>query len=429
MTDPRTGPAQVAIGIPAWRASAFVGETLASLTAQTHRDWSALISVDGADDETAAACAPFLHDSRIRLVVQERRLGWVGNCNAVLAAAGDGDYAMILPHDDVLDPRYLAVLTAHATAYPEAACTYCDIGIAGQPPLVQPSVCGPPLVRQVTLLAGHFPAVAFRGLVRRAALATVGGPRENEADDFAADTAWMARLARAGDLLRVPGVYYAKRLHPASTHAAWQRWDGARQRRAWLVHCREMLAEALACVTDPAGRWMLVALAVARLTGAFPLAGSFAWLAQLDAPARTALAEEFLTAVWAGTDLGAETGLSAQAAAQHLAVPWPPARTLASELARVQADLARAAADLERSALEQARHAADTRRLRDELTAMSQANAGLTDAVARLEEHLADQIAARQRLEQDVARLRASTSWRVTAPLRALGDRLRARRW
>jgi hypothetical protein len=250
-------------------------------------------------------------------VVQPDHLGWVGNCNAVQSLAA-GDYVMLLPHDDLLAPRYLETLVAWAAAHPEAACVYCDIAVQGQAPIVQPSVCGPPLARQLTLLVGHLSAVAFRGLVRPAALAAVGGPRANEADNFAADTVWMARLARAGELHRVAEALYEKRYHPSNTHKTWAGWDVARQRRAWLVHCREMLDEALQCAGDATARWVVLVAAVGRLIAAFPQDYPFRWLVELDQPAKLALAEEFLAAVWPRTQLGGDAGASSQATARQL---------------------------------------------------------------------------------------------------------------
>jgi GT2 family glycosyltransferase len=430
--------AHVAIGIPAWRAGAFVGETLASLAAQTHRDWSAVISVDGGDEETVAACAPFQGDPRFRLVVQPHRLGWVGNCNAVLSMA-DGDYVMLLPHDDLLAPRYLETLLAHAGAHPEAACVYCDLAVQGQAPGVQPSVCGPAIVRQLTLLAGHVSAVAFRGLVRRSALAAVGGPRENEVDNFAADTVWMAQLARAGELHRVAQTLYEKRYHASNTHTAWARWETGRQRHAWLVHCRDMLAEALLCAADATTRQMLLTVAIGRLIAAFPQAYPFAWLFELDQPAKLALAEEFLATDWARTEFSADIGGSIQGAAWRLTAPHLPAQAaldrLAGEVAKrdhviedLTGELARLRAEVGRLEAERAERQGEHTRLLGLVGEMGQANAGLGGEVSRLTQQLLASERERNRLADENTRLRASTSWRITAPLRAVRDHIRPRR-
>jgi hypothetical protein len=339
---------------------------------------------------------------------------------------------MLLPHDDLIAPRYLATLVDHAEAQPRAACVYCDIAVQGQAPIVQPSVCGPPLARQLTLLAGHMAAVAFRGLVRRTALAAVGGLCENAADDFAADTVWLARLARAGELHRVAGALYEKRYHAASTHAAWLAWEAGRQRRAWIVHCREMLAEALLCAPDAVTRRTLLAAAVARVVASFPQDYPFPWLLELDQEAKLVLAEEFLTAVGTDTDLGLDTGLSPRTAAWHLVASQFPAETalacLAGEVARRDQTIERLSQAVARLEAERVERAGEQARLVALLAEMSQATAGLTNELARLTERLLDLENDCHRLADENAQLRASTSWRITAPMRAVRERLGQRR-
>ena len=115
--------------------------------------------------------------------------------------------------------------------------------------LSQESVTGTPIERQSLLLARHFNAVAYRGLNRTSALKTVPPISGNKFGDFACDTVWMARLARAGDLVRVPRALYHKRYLPSSAHAEWENWHGWQKGAAWIQHCLDMLAEALPVAT------------------------------------------------------------------------------------------------------------------------------------------------------------------------------------
>jgi hypothetical protein len=229
----------------------------------------------------------------------------------------------------------------------------------------------------------------------------------------------------------VPLALYEKRYHAGNTHTAWSRWAHARQRHAWIVHCRDMLAEALVCAADATGRWALTATAVARLVGAFPV-GGFAWLGELDAPARLALAEDFLAAVWRRTDLGAETGLSATLAARILAAPWlwdaEAATRLAGEVTERERAIERLTTELARAEEQLGLRVAEQGRLLDAVGEVGRANAELAGENARLTGALMAGEAERHRLAEEIVRLRASTSWRVTTPLRALGDRVRARR-
>src|SRR5262245_18089890 len=55
-----------------------------SVQQQTFRNFEAIISVDGGDQETAAVCRPFLSDPRFRMIIHPNRLDWVGNFNWLL---------------------------------------------------------------------------------------------------------------------------------------------------------------------------------------------------------------------------------------------------------------------------------------------------------------------------------------------------------
>ena len=124
---------------------------------------------------------------------------------------------------------------------------------------------GTPIERQSMLLTRHFNAVAYRGLNRTSALKTVPPISGNKFGDFACDTVWMARLARAGDLVRVPRAIYHKRYLPNSAHAEWENWHKWQKGAAWIQHCLDMLAEALPVATDKEERQLLIDAARARL--------------------------------------------------------------------------------------------------------------------------------------------------------------------
>jgi glycosyltransferase involved in cell wall biosynthesis len=258
--------ASVTLGVPVFRGEAFVTETLGSIQAQTHRDLRVLISVDGPDAASEEACRPFLDDARFELIVQPENLGWVENLNWLMARV-ETDFWCYQQQDDLLDQRYLETLVGQAARSPEAAVVYSDIrtfGDARQRLIVQPSVTGGSVARQLSLLLDHRAAVAFRGLTRSAA-ARDARVRRNIADDFAADTTWMAAVAGAGELHRVPGGLYHKRYHRTNVHTAWGRWAPERRARAWLVHCADMLEHAMEAEGTVGERWLLWLAVVERL--------------------------------------------------------------------------------------------------------------------------------------------------------------------
>jgi GT2 family glycosyltransferase len=288
----------IVVGVPVWQGAGFVKETLTSVLAQQRVTLNVVISVDGADDASAAACAPFLNDARVRLVVQPSRLGWVRNSAAVLAAAVSqgADYACIQPKDDLMEAHYLSSLLAVAQATPQAALIYSDILAFGdqQFSMGQWPVMGSPVARLVSLLMDHYPAVAFRGLTPVSALRAVEPMSGNPFEDFAADTVWITRLATVGGLARVPYLLYRKRYHSANTHMKWNLWPRDRQVAAWSRHCLDMLAEALKVTEDPAAMTMLVSAARVRLlqSGGAPMI-FHPTMTSLSADERAAVLSEF----------------------------------------------------------------------------------------------------------------------------------------
>lgn len=262
---------RVTLGVPGYRGEAHLAESLDSIQRQTHTDLQAVISLDGPQPDLEAVCQPFLRDPRFHLVTQPQRLGWVGNLNWLIERV-ETPYWCYQQQDDVLEPTYLEALVDAAERAPEAAVVYTDLHAFGSVDMVvvQPSVSGSPSGRQLALLYEHHAAVAFRGLTRRQALRDSGRIRDNEVDSFSSDTVWMSSIARAGELRRVPEVLYHKRLHTANEHAKWARWPDEVRARAWLVHCAQMLDEAMLAQADLDERRVLWAAVLLRLTTARP---------------------------------------------------------------------------------------------------------------------------------------------------------------
>jgi len=260
-----SGGEEVTLGVPVYRGQDFVAETLRSIQAQTHRDLRVIISVDGPDAASEEACRPFLSDRRFRLVVQPETLGWVRNISWLMDQV-ETPFWCYQQQDDLLEPRYLATLVEHARRAPEASVVYCDIETFGEleGTITQSSLTGTPFARQMTQLLERHSAVAFRGLTRAEALRHTGGVRPNEADDFSCDTGWVAAAARFGEHHRVPLSLYRKRYHPAGVHGGWWKWADERRVRAWVVHCADMLEQAMTIEAGRAERRLLWAAAATR---------------------------------------------------------------------------------------------------------------------------------------------------------------------
>ena len=236
----------VTIGVPVYHGELFIEETLRSIQDQTHRNIEVIISLDGPQPASEQLCQPFLKDSRFRIVVQPERLGWAGNINWLMAQV-ETPYWYCNAHDDLVNPRYVETLLDHAQQMPEAAVVYCDLVVFGPRSfkITQPSVTGSAFARQFTLLHKHYAAVAFRGLTRVEALRHSGSIRANEIENFMTDNTWMAAMARWGELQRVPVELYQKRYHSKNEHSKWFTWPAEKITKAWIVHCADMLEQAM----------------------------------------------------------------------------------------------------------------------------------------------------------------------------------------
>src|SRR3954469_5539295 len=116
--------------MPLYRGRDQVADGLRSLQAQTFTDFEVIISVDGADEDSAQACRPFLTDERFRMVVQPKRLDWFGNFNWLLQQPR-GEFFCYRQHDDSTAPEFFEVLLRAADATPNAAAIYTDCQWAG----------------------------------------------------------------------------------------------------------------------------------------------------------------------------------------------------------------------------------------------------------------------------------------------------------
>src|SRR3954469_10150412 len=134
---PSAGGPRVSVIVPAHDAEATLGETLASLRAQTLADLEAVIVDDASADGTRAlAEAAAAEDARLRLLALPANLGTAGARNPGLREApgrpgppaprhagrreARGRWVLFLDADDWLDPDHLAALVAAAEADPGA---------------------------------------------------------------------------------------------------------------------------------------------------------------------------------------------------------------------------------------------------------------------------------------------------------------------
>lgn len=224
--------------VPVYNGASFVQQTLDSLRSQTYQDWQCIISVDRSDDDSAAICRAFAGDPRVQLTEQPTRLGLAKNVEFLLRRAHT-EYVFVLPHDDILENRYIETLLRHMKEHPQAIVAYCDISRFGSAEgvIVQPSVVGSRMDRIIAFVREHNNAVAFRGLMRANLIPIPPALPHNPCEGFATDTAWVLSLVCRGELHRVEDSLYRKRIHDGSQLRRWLRHEKRWHREAWLEHC------------------------------------------------------------------------------------------------------------------------------------------------------------------------------------------------
>jgi GT2 family glycosyltransferase len=220
----------VGVVIPAFNAACWIGDAVASVLAQTHRDWSLVIVDDGSTDETFAVAAR-LADRRIRLVRQAnagvsvaRNKGF-GELHCAAPSSpqpppagggggfrlnrlplplregvgGRGNATLFLDADDWLAPDALARLAAALDASPDAvaasgAYAFVDTRVVRTPP--SGDILQRLLVRNLFANGGHL-------LVRTETIRAAGGFLPALA--YGEDWEFWIRIALQGRFAAAPG--------------------------------------------------------------------------------------------------------------------------------------------------------------------------------------------------------------------------------
>lgn len=202
---------QVSVVIPAWNAAAFIEKTLATLAAQTFKDFEVVVVDDGSSDDTKGVVDRFLerHALRGRCLRQENKKIAAAR-NAGIRAA-QAELIAFLDHDDLWFPGKLeAVLKAFAE-HPEAGLVCHHENVVKDGRLVRVSRNGPWVENMYERLLFEGNALSPSAVtVTKAALSKAGlfreDPRFNTVEDY---DLWMrlARICRMHFLDEILGEY------------------------------------------------------------------------------------------------------------------------------------------------------------------------------------------------------------------------------
>jgi glycosyltransferase involved in cell wall biosynthesis len=230
--------AHVEIITPAFNAASTIEETIASVLAQTHADWTLRVVDDGSTDGTAEAVGRFLGDARISLIRQENR----GSANARNRGleGTTGESIAFLDADDVWEPRFLERLLPVLNGDPEVGLVWCDMALRGEsttgtyrgdrtPIAGRADETIPAIYRSVTFLpsCSLFRARFFRD-----------GLRWSQEHAPMEDMPIFLHMALRSRIAHVDEVLASYRIHPASMTSS--RGAVFRNRKAMLFTFRDL---------------------------------------------------------------------------------------------------------------------------------------------------------------------------------------------
>lgn len=227
MTHPGTGTRVTAL-VPTYNAEAFLQATLDSLAAQTWPNLEILIGDDCSSDGTPEIIRAFAErHANVTVVERTSNLGWLRNCNDLMARAS-GDLMFFAFHDDVVAPTYVERLVEALEGRPEAVLAFSDMlvtepdGETSSAAFDLLSDAGTPLARG--LVMARRPDnwwVPNRGVFRASAFRQVGGIHPNTRGEYSADWTWLLHLSLLGDFVRVPETLCHKHYQQTSLSKGW----------------------------------------------------------------------------------------------------------------------------------------------------------------------------------------------------------------
>ncbi len=229
--------AEVSICIPAYRAAGFIGQTLDSVLNQTHPEIRVLVSIDSNDDDTETICRGYSPPGGMRIWVQERNLGWAGNVNFLLDQV-DTPYFALLPHDDLLEPDYIAALLEALKQSPD--CVFAqshmqqfgtneNLGVATE-------LRGNLDERLLQFYLKGASGLPLRAVTDSGILKQGHRLRYNRHDSFAAEVLWGLEALCYGGGCVVPRPLYLKHTRPDSLIPGRKVWLPAKRLDALRIH-------------------------------------------------------------------------------------------------------------------------------------------------------------------------------------------------
>ncbi len=236
----------ISVVLPVYNAARYLESALASVQAQTFRDFEIIAVDDGSTDHSKAILDRIAStDTRLR-VISRPNTGIVGALNDALAAAR-GEFVARMDADDHSLPTRFEKQIAFLRANPKCVCVgsaFLYIDAAGRF-IKECSRPTEPAAIERELLSGNGGIIIHpAALFRRAAIEHVG--RYRELAQWVEDLDLYLRLAQRGTLANLPDVLFHYRFHEQSVN--FTRNQGRHERKL------DVLAEAHAARKLPFDR-------------------------------------------------------------------------------------------------------------------------------------------------------------------------------
>ncbi len=228
-----TSPApRVTVVIPCFNYGHHLAEAVASVVAQTERDWEAVIVDDGSSDDSAAVAEALVaaHPDLALRLLRRPHSGSPGLTRNAGIAATTGEYVVCLDADDRLDVGYLAACAVALDTAPRAAIAYGDLRLFGS----RDELMRPPEWDERTECDCNFLGVS--SMFRRRAWEQVGGYDTEigyEDWDF-----WIGCIEHGWFGVRAPGAVWEHREHGEGVYAGHLVRDAEIKARIALKHPR-----------------------------------------------------------------------------------------------------------------------------------------------------------------------------------------------
>jgi len=206
----------VSVIVPTYRHEGFIDETLASVFAQTFRDFEVIVVNDGSPDQTTARLRPWIDAGKIRYY-EQANAGQSSARNAGLRLAR-GNFVALLDDDDVWPANKLEWQVERLRSQPQAVVTYGYArGFGSNQAFRNPEKLGESGRIKEILLRRNIIMSPGQALVRAKDLAAIGGFDEKirGADDW---DLWL-RLADRGSYDYVDRCALRYRVHAKNASA------------------------------------------------------------------------------------------------------------------------------------------------------------------------------------------------------------------